>query len=357
MTRKKTVVILGIDTVLKKNLLQLQCGKDLSFDFIILTNDSLKSSAQFENESCKIKIMKSDFWSRLRQVINTLVDNREQINHVEIYPGGRFSPIYALISRFLNIPSIVVERGDIQRFLELKGPLRFFLSLTYRLATLVWYKEPYMKDILSQQLKVKRLFFLPNAIQLDSPPTLPAFAQRDYNFMWANRLVKQRRAEWFVENLRNEALGETNNVLLGIMPQAADQDVIKTQKYVEEICPPSLTLLPYVNPQPYYQRAKFFVLAAEIVYGNNALFEAMSYGVIPIITQQPHTDEIIPSKNFGLHCLFEKESLLDAMKRAAAMTREEYDQISTNVQSHVFEKFGKGAWRQGLKKLYEEIRS
>jgi glycosyltransferase involved in cell wall biosynthesis len=357
MTPKKTVVILGIDTVLKKNLLQLQCGRDLFFDFVILTNDSLKSSGQFENESCKIKVMKPNFWSRLRQVINTLIDNRKKINHVEIYPGGRFSPIYVFISKLFNIPSIVVERGDIQSFLELKGPLRFFLSLTYRMATLVWYKEPYMKDILSQKLKVRRLFFLPNAIQLDSPPKLPAFAQRDFDFMWANRLVKQRRAEWFVENLRKEDLGTTKNVLLGIMPQAVDQDVIKTQKYVEEICPPSLTLLPYVNPQPYYLRAKFFVLAAEIVYGNNALFEAMSYGAVPIITQQPHTEEIVPSENFGLYCRFEKESLLDAMKRAASMSPDEFDQISANAQRHVFEKFGKDAWRQGLKKLYDEIRS
>ena len=140
---KNKVVILGIDNFSYKNTHQAKCLNSNNFILYVFTNDVLKNSSEnLDQKINSLKILKKGLFKRIIQVNNFLMQNKDEIHHVEIYPGSRFSFIYLIISKAYKLKSLVVERGDISLYKD-KFFTKFSMRFCYKFSDLIWYRETY----------------------------------------------------------------------------------------------------------------------------------------------------------------------------------------------------------------------
>jgi hypothetical protein len=93
-------------------------------------------------------------------IISYFKKNQAELHHLEVYPGGRFSFVYVLLSWYFGVPCICAERGDLLYFK--KGGYDLFTRISmwicYKLSDIVWYREPYMLALL-EKINVRNVFF------------------------------------------------------------------------------------------------------------------------------------------------------------------------------------------------------
>jgi glycosyltransferase involved in cell wall biosynthesis len=179
--------------------------------------------------------------------------------------------------------------------------------------------------------------------------------QKSVDFLWLNRLIPERRSDWFIKVLGNKEFEHTDNIMAGFLTKTS---YTKEQDYVLNNKPNNLKTLDYVShPSTLYINAKFFVLPAKIIFANNALLEAMSYGVVPIVTNAPGANLIIEHERNGFIADFNENSLAISMKKALDLSQEEYMRMSTAAKNHVFKNFSPELYKQKLTELYQLIQN
>lgn len=346
------VCILGIDNFLKKNVPQAKTVRHLGMRLEVFTNDSINVSSNFASFTAGLHSVKVGFLGRLWQIFRYFARNFRQMHHCEIYPAGRFGVFYCLMAKLFCVPIIVVERGDIGILRSYPLPLRLSLLASYKLADLIWYKEYYMEPLI-KQVKREGLYFLPNGVPEASIEQTAL--ERDIDFLWVNRVVPARKAHWFVDILSKHEFKDCRSALLGILPDSQDPQVQALQHYVLAHRPQNMEIKDYGDPASYYRRAKFFVLPSDVVFGNNALFESMMYGVIPLISDIAHTDKIVPDREHGFRFHHSFDGLLATMKEALLLPAEHRQKMAEYCRSYVMKHFGYEQWQEGLKNLYIEV--
>ncbi|MGB4400107.1 MAG: glycosyltransferase, partial [Daejeonella sp.] len=283
-------------------------------------------------------VLATGLFPRLKQVFSFLRQNRHAIHHVEIYPGGRFSFIYMLLVNFFNIATICVERGDLLYFKRGGYDLitRFSMWICYKRARIVWYRELYMEEIL-QRLKIKRMVFIHNAVEIKQKEyngvnSLP-FQKKRIDFLWVNRLIPERKSDWFVDILNTDRFRNTQNILAGVLKQTLYNT---EQDYVIKNKPANLRLLDFVSdPWELYKESKFFVLPSSVVFANNALLEAMSVGVVPVIVNSTGYELIVQDGINGLVSDYSRQGFEDVMVRAKNMDETDYARMSEAAMNHI----------------------
>jgi glycosyltransferase involved in cell wall biosynthesis len=345
---KDTIVILGINEIQQKNVLQLEAGRELQFRFDALTNDTMKTSMKYAPYFRNMIILQSGFFNKIFSIILYFSKFRRSLHHAEIYTAGRLAFFYLLLTKIFRVPSIVVERGDIADFGSYPRSHRLSMALSYRYADVVWYREYYMKSAI-ERFRPRKLAFIPNATR----NAYLSREQRDIDFLWVNRLVRQRMSSWFVDILKEKEFEGTNNYMLGFNEDSLDEVVRENQQYVRENCPANLTLLPFVDPTEYYKRAKYFVLPAEIVFANNSLLEAMSYGVVPIISNVEGASVLVPGKEVGYVVEHNRSCFRNSMLEA--LVSHDLDSKGKNAVEHISRNFSKASWQQKIKALYRSL--
>ena len=123
------VLILGIDAFKHKNIYQVKCLNKHNYIAHVFSNDSLGNSAQILNSGNKLYILEKYFFMRFSQIYFFIKKYKKTINHVEIYPTGRFSFIYLLIAKLFNLKSIIVERGGICLYDEVDIVTKFSMRI------------------------------------------------------------------------------------------------------------------------------------------------------------------------------------------------------------------------------------
>ncbi len=327
--------------------MQYDCIEKMGMSSIWYTTDDSYKSHNF------CRKLEMSFITRFRQIFNFFKKNREEIHHLEIYPGGKFSGIYAILARYFKLKIICAERGDLLYYKpKYKGGYslltRFSMLITYKLAHVVWYREFYMLEIL-KRIGVKQCIFIPNGIKVSDEQN----KKKDLDFLWVNRVIPERNANWFVQNLSNDSFSATRNVLIGLLFQETKYKDLE-QKLIEDK-PDNLELLSFSNPKEYYQRSKFFVLPARIVYVNNSLLEAMSFGVIPLVSDTQESDKIVINGVNGFVFENSQEAFLDCMQKVSALSKEEYESISKAARAKIIADFSDEVYLQRLEKMYTEI--
>lgn len=348
----KKVAIFGIDNFSRKNILQVQYMNNYNYVFDIFTNDSLGDSKQNIFQPNTVYILDSVPIKRIWQVICYFYKYRNSINHVEIYPGGRFSFIYTLLSKLFNLRSILVERGDIGFLNQYGMSFRLSALISYKFSDIVWYREFYMRRRL-ERIGVKKMFFLNNAIQV--PDQQNHSYEKPIDFLWVNRLISARKSEWFVNVLGTKIFSATNNVMLGIINCTSDKELLKNQKYVYDKMLHNLKIYGYINPIKFYLNSKFFVLPSDIVFCNNALIEAMSYGVVPLISRVEGAELIVNDGVNGFLFEHTEKGLRKAMERAAELSPEDYEEMSRNAVEKVKKDFNYDEWGRQLLVVYDDL--
>ena len=337
---KDTIVILGIDTIRRKNIYQIDCINNNNFSIVIFTNDIMGGSERIVgNKGLTIKLSRS-FAGRIVQVYKFLMKNRRNIHHVEIYPGGRFSIFYLIIAKMLGIKTVVVERGDLLYWEDYTLYFRFILRLLYKYSDIVWYKEPYMERLLDS-IGCRSRYFLYNCVDIE-PINVPKHEERDIDFLWVNRFIKGRNPEWLLR-LASE-MPEYKFVLLGYMKDSVNKDIIEKQSYFSNVGLDNLMVIEYTNPVGFYIRSKFFLLPAEIVFLNHSLLEAMSYGCIPIISNSEGSDLIVEDGVDGFIHEHSYESFKNKILKILSDRSTNFNCISENARLKVKSKFSCDKW-------------
>lgn len=346
-------VVIFIDVVASKNKLQLNAIQGLGYQPIFyVENIKPGSEVYFENGGQQQKLEKNIF-KRLTQLFFFFKKNQKSIHHVEIYPGGVFSFIYIIFSKLFFIKIVCAERGDLLYYHHNGYSLltRFSMWVCYKLSNIVWYRELYMKAKL-EKITTKGLFFLHNAIEIREADGEHA-VKKDIDFLWLNRIIPERKYKWVINILKKEEFQDTCNYMVGLLPQS---NFYTDQQYVEQNKPSNLTVQTYNNtPSSFYKRARFFILPADVVFANHALLEAMSYGVVPLISRQLGSDLIVDHQVNGFIFEHTEEAMKDSMHKAIALTVGEYELYSKNASQKIKDNFSSLKYIRELHALYNML--
>ena len=343
----KNKVLIFIDVAAPKNLLQTEVIMEQGYDpFFFVTNYNAVFEKKINRQDLQI-ILKSGFLKRLQQVRYYFKKNKNSIHHIEVYPGGRFSFLYILLGKLYKIRSICAERGDLLYYHK-KGYskwVRFSMWYCYKFSDLIWYREPYMKPILKKYNK--KIFFLHNAIKVNS--TTVNSSKRDITFLWLNRVIPERRYDWYIDVLSSPDLKQTKNYLVGIITASYK----KEQECMLKNKPENLSIIDFTaTPEQFYKRSKFFVLPSEVVFANHALLEAMSYGVVPIVSEQPGSSLIIDNGKNGFIFNHNKNDFETAILKAFNLPDEEYNNLSTASSQKIKNEFSEEKYKVAIKEMY-----
>ena len=237
----------------------------------------------------------------------------------------------------LNLKSIIVERGDICFYHLMNNLTKFSMKLCYKYSNIVWYRESYKDLDVEKQLNEwgsREIYFIPNAAPEIN--TIKQNTLNTYSFLWANRFLEERKVKWFVDSV-NE-LKFSKSIMLGLMNLYDEEKyaLLNQSEYLEVLC--------YQDPKDYYLKSKFFVLPSDVVFLNNALLEAMSYGLVPLISDVQGSRLIVDDGINGFIFEHTKDGLKNAMKRAILLSDEEYETMSKNTIKKVKESFSYDVW-------------
>lgn len=349
----KNKIFIFIDVVAKKNRLQAEAIINAGWEphfFVTLFNPGAES---FLEEKGKQELLEARFLKRLKQIRSHFKKNKDTIHHIEVYPGGRFSFLYVLLAKQYHVPVICVERGDLLYYHGQGYPraVRFSMWFCYRYSDVVWYREPYMKPLLEKLNK--NLFFIHNAVQRNPDADNPSPSNKDITFLWLNRVIPERRYDWFIEVLAHPDLADTQNYLVGITPNSGYQ---KEQQFVLEKKPANLMVADYTDaPQQFYKRAQFIVLPATVVFANHAVLEAMQYGVVPVLSGQPGTSLIAEDGKEGFVFNHTKAEFEIAMLKAFHMDEAQLEQMAVAAMTKIKNEFSEEKYTEAIKKLYKRF--
>jgi glycosyltransferase involved in cell wall biosynthesis len=247
---------------------------------------------------------------------------------------------------------VVIERGDVGCLGDYGPAIRMILRLAYRTAAGVIYKETYMKRLLEEQTRAP-LFFVPNSRDL---PEQTRGTDRAIDFLWVNRISRQRRCEWLVRALGEEALKSRSAAVLGYEDRDnLHPDIKANQQRVREGAAPNVALHGFIDPEPFYRRARFFCLPSELVFGNNSLLEAMSWGVVPIVTDAPGVELIVRDGVNGIVTPFSEQGYKEGLLRALTLSEAAWTNLSEAARATVAEEYSPDIWRQRMIGAYRQI--
>jgi glycosyltransferase involved in cell wall biosynthesis len=227
------------------------------------------------------------------------------------------------------------------------------MRLSYRFASAIIYKEPYMKELL-QTFTRAPLFFIPNCV--DAPPREWAGLlreERSVDFLWVNRFTPQRRALWLARSLHHEDLHETSALMLGFQDsEHIAEHVEKEQDSLLELKPKNLEIRGFSDPESHYRAAQFFCLPASLVFGNNSLLEAMSWGLVPIVTEAPGVELIVRDGINGIVTKFDEAAYQEGLVRAARMDDQEWERLSEAAKATVSREYAPATWSDRMAAAY-----
>ena len=346
----KKVLVLNLDKVKIKNLYQFNAMKSYGFEYVIFAYSPGISTKK--SESYISKIYPTNIFLRLVTLLAYMMKHRSNIHHIELYTGmGSFLIFEFIMAKLFGLTVCIVERGSSLRDIEKYNILgRYGRKVILYFANYVWIREFWMIEAL-QKIGRKNYFFLSNCIEL--PGKFNYQSEKQFNFIWCNALIQWRHADWFADALKNDALQDKKSLLVGILK---GNPTVKThQDYIVNANIKNLQIHPFQDPVEFFLQSKFYVLPADIVYLNFSLLEAMSRGVVPIISDVDGAREIVEDGVDGILIHHDKQSLVEAMLLATQISDEHYERLSKNARKKVKEKFSIDSWSAKLNEFYLDI--
>jgi len=349
---KNRITIIGIDCFVHKNHYQSNYLATLGYSLDVFTT-------QANNEYTKtasVVVLPPQTVFRLLMLARYFLSHKSLIHHVEAYSGSRLGALSVLLARLLGLRVLLVERGSLYRYLHKKNNQvsRLSMYLEYQLAHMVWYKELYMEDAL-RKITSREIFLLPNAVPLPDPPQA-SLEHRDIHFLWVNSLKPFRNPTRFAQAILNLEMCHTfRAAMVGILENALFTEGLEHQ--VRELLSHSISinLVPWRDPFSFYTRARFFILPADIVFCNYALLEAMSYGVVPIVSDVSGTELLVRNNENGLVVPNTDAGLLQGMQNALEMDSLTWNRLSQAARRTIEEEFSISAWGNRLLASYAQL--
>jgi glycosyltransferase involved in cell wall biosynthesis len=347
---KNLIICLNLDTIKNKNIYQFDSLKSYGYTYICCGYLENMGGNQSNNYSY-LRYPRS-ITKRILFIFNLLSINSKRTAHIELYTGnGNFVFLEFLLLKLFNYKSCVVERGTPLINIKTPGLKSFLRKIIYKKSDQVWIRELWMKKVLSD-IKVKEYFFLSNAIQ-PSKITSHTMHEKKYSFIWCNSFKKWRNLKWFISTLNLKEFTDVHSMILGYLEN--NHETSDDTNYAFSNKPKNCEILKFQDPKMFFVNAQFFVLPADIVYLNFSLLEAMSHGVVPIISDVQGARDIVQDGIDGIIANHSQSGLEEAMNKAKQMTGQEYNIMSINARNKILKEFSIETWSFRLSEFYKTI--
>jgi len=308
---KKTILVIGLDTIRQKNLYQLIGLLDRGYRFVVITTDWNSTSLVLTCGYGDINVRVAKLMHVRRDFLSLTIDalRRDKISLVELYPYSLLGFLCALLVKAWRKPLLIIARGEEWYYLtkEMSRSQRIWFRLTYALADGVLYKETYMRDLLDTW-GIKRRWLLPNAIDL--PKIVRQQKPDECHFIFLNSIKTFRHPEIplsaFLELCAERGLRGNSLVrmsVVGFLNEKTNPLVDAKETQLRSMIAGLDVPVEYgpwtATPEHWLDRADVFLLPADVVYVNYALLEAMGRGMPAIIQDAPNADLLVTDGEDG----------------------------------------------------------
>lgn len=217
--------------------------------------------------------------------------------------------------------------------------IRLATRILFLCANKVVYKEPYMPSILLKNRLVsqKRLISVSNGVSdTGSVVQKPSIFQ----ILFLNSFKSWRNISVLIDAL---SMLKDRNIFLQckIVGARTEDEFDEVDGLVRANGLQSNVSVEYFSTDPFsfYRNATVFVLAADHVYANNALLEAMAMECVPVISDAPLSELIVPSEDVGFRVPLgdtgRLATVLETLYRDAALVK----RCQSNARQHVLREF------------------
>lgn len=364
----KKLLIVGLPFFPHKYQYVLSSYQDIGVDVKVLLNCEFK-----DNDS----VLSTQFYyagtSKFKRLYNYLkVIFKFKPKNIDCYDYSIFSIFYILIARIFGINvrfwliggELVGDKQDSNSdsfFLNCVINTKMYLSrICLRFANIIYAKEHHhistIKKINPKLLKkVEQIY---NCVPVSANKPKP-IKNRKKDFLYANAVIEKRNVISLIQSL---SVLKDNNIffsaaIYGFSSISNDVYAPRGMLYSGKALDlhNKLKLNDYVKVYGFVNNIKeimtdykFFVLPAEVILANYALLEAMSLGLVPIIYPGNGYEVIVEDGVNGI--VAEDYDLVKAMKRALALSHDEYTKLSDAAYSKIKKDFSLDLWQEQLAK-------
>ncbi len=351
----ETILLIGWNVVQRKNSYQLEFFRSIAENFkVLVTSSNEYFISQKSKYPDQFTLLKRNPLGRFMQVLKLYVTVKKPSISI-IAPSGRFAFVYFVLCKMFSVRTIAVEWGDLYEIEERSFVTKFFYLRLMRRVDIVWYKEPYMRKMLSEH-GINNLYYLPNASPLQPKPRI-SDENLNFDFLWMNRNVTSRYPELLLYALVDLArVREFRCLIMGLYNSELELNnwVNGMGFSIAELEGLGIFLKPFGDPTKSLQNSKFFVLLGDHIFGNNALLEAMSVGLVPLVNASEGVDEIVLDGVSGLHCALAIQDVKSKLEILLDLDYMKYNNLSVQSMQIVQSTFNTKLWQEKAKKLLED---
>ena len=347
---KKYILHTGLDEFRDKNAyLLLKLHESQNIKSIVLSQDVNKNDRVIAEKykECRVYIVPGHL-KRVIMFIYLVLYFRPV--HIELYYGQSYlhSLCYFLIAKICRIPIFSICRGGEVLYWgkrkKVIDAVYWFLMKNSRLLLL---KEPYMFAVLKERNVVKnngKVVEVYNKVPFPDMK-IPA-TNRD--LLYLNTFKSWRYPELIIESypylgkqlhtdaipnariigLRNNegCLSEKEKNVIQMARKSTNKDKFSVEPFSTDVT-------------RIFMECGIFVLPADIIFCNYALLEAMSYGLVPVVTDNdPYLDRIINNRSNGMVIKPSAEALAEALVELLENT-ELFCLLSKNARKTIYKRF------------------
>ncbi len=353
-----SLFVVGWSAIQEKNSYQLNHFRNqCEFFKVFVTTQTAFFQAQKKVFPNEFLLLHKNFIIRLFQIRRFCVQAKKPAA-ILVAPAGRFAVVYLVLAKLYKIRVIAIEWGDLYEIHERDFITRLFYLRIMRYADVVWYKEPYMKELLLRN-NVTRVFYLPNSVPLDLNWQINK-ETKEFDFIWANRNITTRYPELFIKSLVDLSVDRRISCMfIGLFNSEKEIDDwlfdINYDRFdLEKI---GITFKPFGEIKDFFFKSRFFVLLADHVFGNNSLLEAMSLGLVPLVNDAEGVQDLVVPQISGNVCELDIESIKANILHMLNLKDEERQTLALNAHATVDVHFGVQKWQSQANLMLKELRN
>jgi glycosyltransferase involved in cell wall biosynthesis len=180
-----------------------------------------------------------------------------------------------------------------------------------------------------------------------------SFEQRDIDYLWVNRIIPERHIDWVIEMAQKNEFRNKLFVLYGFLD---DPYAKKKKEEIEALSLSNVSLFGYSDEVlSVYERARYFLLPADYVFGNNSLLEAMSCGAVPVITNVHGSDKLIQNENNGFISQNNRLEYLKLVEQLNSLPSEKWYRIADRASQTILDDYSLEKFKENIRLLYQKI--
>ncbi len=357
----KSIYIIGIDHVVAKTTYLYNYAKTKNTKVTFFTSDNAGFSSAMTSEN--IKYLNFPHMFNWIKILFYLIYHRP--DHVELY----FSRIYfetfpaVIFCRILRIPICLVTRGkDLRDHEEHKFIRKILTKFICKQSNVILPKENSHVRVLEKFNLSNKTFVkeIHNGIPYEEFNEVK-FSKTSTTFLFLNAFRELRNLDLLLKAfaLLKRDFPKTHLILVGssldvnFLPQESENEK-KLLNLISQLgIDKAVEVHPFSsNPWKNIRDVLAFILPADQVWLNNALLEAMSYSIPPIIADAERADDIVTSGETGIICNKDINSIYHAMRKVLENPSKAED-MGIKSKTTVKEKFSSEKVGKEIYSIYE----